>query len=242
MSIVIPAILPRSRSDLEEKLARLIDIRAVTAVQIDAVDGRFATPACWPYTLPGALASFLRAGATLSHRDRFTYDADLMVDSPESAANAWSALGATRLTIHVESARSLSRTIEALRTHHGHARDFAPGLFSLGLALGTATDLALITPHLIHVDYVQLMGIANIGKQGQPFDRRVLEKVRTLRRLDASITIQIDGGVTLANAHELLLAGADRLVVGHDIWSSKDIAAEIAKFDALAERIGSKML
>lgn len=242
-SIVIPAILPQSRHDLEEKLAQLASIPEIEAVQIDAVDGRFATPACWPYSAPGVLATMARSAQMLPYAGRFLYDADLMVEEPERAVDSWSALGATRLTIHAESARSLPRAIAAIRAKHGQERDFAPGLFALGLAASVTTDLALITPYLAQVDYVQLMGIATIGKQSQPFDKRVLEQVRALRRMDATLTIQVDGGVTLQTAPELLAAGATRLVVGHALWQAQDIAREIAKFDALVEhQIRSKVL
>jgi ribulose-phosphate 3-epimerase len=242
MSIVVPAILPQSRKDLEEKIARLAGIPAIDAVQVDAVDGRFATPACWPYTIPGALMALVQSGALLPSAGRFVYDADLMVDSPEHAVSAWSALGASRLTVHAESTPSLAHTLAAIRAKHGHEAGFAPGLFALGLAISIETDLALIAPHLANVDYVQLMGIATIGKQRQPFDRRVLAKIHAVRQLSADITIQVDGGVSLATAPELLAAGADRLIVGHALWEAHDIAAEVAKFDALSARIRSKVL
>lgn len=234
MSIVIPAIIPQSALDLEDKLARLAEVPSVTAVQIDAVDGRFATPACWPYRVPAELTALRRAGWVLPEQGRFLYDADLMTAVPEHAVDLWSELGASRLTIHAESAHALPRTLAAIRARHGYAPSFAPGLFSLGLAISAATDLALVVPYLPQVDYVQCMGVATLGKQGQPFDRRVIEKVRALRRIDAAIIIQVDGGVTLETAPALLAAGANRLVVGHDIWLSHSIAREIAKFDALA--------
>jgi pentose-5-phosphate-3-epimerase len=47
MSVIVPAILPTSRDDLDEKLLRLHGL--VDAVQVDVVDGRFVTPASWPY-------------------------------------------------------------------------------------------------------------------------------------------------------------------------------------------------
>ncbi len=233
MSVVVPAILPQSSQDLEDKLAQLADIPAVTAVQIDAVDGRFVAPPCWPYTIHGALESMAKSHRMLPKIDRFVFDADLMTEHPERAVDLWSALGATRLTLHAESTPSLLRDILNIREKHGHARDFAPGLFSLGLAVSIATDLSLIQQCLGSIDYIQLMGIAVLGKQGEPFDRRVIERIRAVRRMDPRIIIQIDGAVTLHTAPALLAAGASRLVVGHDIWRARSIAYEIAKFDAL---------
>jgi ribulose-phosphate 3-epimerase len=242
MSIIVPAILPESRTDLEEKLARLIDIPSIDAVQIDAVDGRFATPACWPYSVPSAIGTLPREGYELRYAGRFIYDADLMVESPVTAVNSWRGFGARRLTMHAESSRSLAGDLARIREQSGHTRGFLPGLFELGLAIGIETDLALIVPYLDQIDYMQLMGIANIGKQNQLFDARVLAKIRALRSLDADITIQVDGGVTLTTAPSILDAGADRLIVGHALWQAQDLAAEIAKFEALSERIRAKVL
>jgi hypothetical protein len=51
MSIIIPAILPTSEHDLQDKLLRLQGISQ--HVQIDLVDGVFASPASWPFLSPG---------------------------------------------------------------------------------------------------------------------------------------------------------------------------------------------
>lgn len=233
MSIVIPAILPQSRADLEDKLGRLLDIPSIGAVQIDAVDGRFAAPACWPYSAPAAINALTREGYELPYTGRLLYDADLMVEGLVSAVNSWNKFGARRLTLHAESSRSLAQDLARIREQYGHARGFLPGLFELGLALGVETDLALIKPYLQDVDYVQLMGIATIGKQSQPFDSRVLAKARLLRELAPGLTIQVDGGVTLATAPELLAAGVNRLVIGHALWQASDLATAVAAFDAL---------
>jgi ribulose-phosphate 3-epimerase len=233
MSIIIPAIVPESKQDLEDKLARLAQIPSVESVQIDAVDGRFATPACWPYSSPGMLTRLIRGGYALPHLGRLGYDADLMVESPEQAVLAWNALGATRLTLHAESTPSLPRAIARIRASLGQTAGFAPELFSLGVALNIATDIALILPHMAHIDYVQLMGIDTIGSQHQPLDRRVIAKTRMLRAAAPLIPIQIDGGVTLENAADLLAAGATRLIVGSALWRAPSLERVIAQLEAL---------
>ena len=47
MSAIVPAILPKSLEDLEQKLTVLSGV--ATSVQIDVVDGKFVSPASWPY-------------------------------------------------------------------------------------------------------------------------------------------------------------------------------------------------
>ena len=71
MSIIVPAILPTSFEDLEEKLAQLHGL--VDSVQIDSVDGHFATPASWPYIGSGLqqLQHLKDHGEQLSHGGQY---------------------------------------------------------------------------------------------------------------------------------------------------------------------------
>ena len=231
MYLIVPAVLPSSREDLDEKLALLAHIPAVSRIQIDVVDSHFATPISWPYASPEELKTLVDQGYLLPALDRIEYEIDLMCLDAERAADAWLALGATRLTFHAESAVDLSRLLASARTRYGD-------LVSFGLALNIASDLALAEPHLSGVDYVQFMGIAYIGKQGQPFDQRVLEKIRVFHTRHPAVPIQVDGGVTLESAKQLLALGVSSLVVGSGILRASNPVAAFAAFDELQSRFG----
>lgn len=232
MGVIVPAILPTSREDLEGKLALLEGL--VDTVQIDIVDGRFASPPTWPYDGDSAaFAEDLADGEGLPYLGSFRYEIDLMVSQAEEVIGLWIAAGCQRLVVHAESTLCLPQIIKDLEVKYGHAKDFTPDLLSLGLSIGNETDLALIEPYIDQVDFVQFMGIASIGKQGQPFDSRVLEKIRTLRRRHPEMTIQVDGAVSLETAGRLLAAGADRLVVGSALWKARSIKDELKKFNDL---------
>ena len=232
MSIVVPAVLPPSLEDLEEKLGRFARIPSVSRVQIDVVDGKFATPASWPCTAPQEMDAMIARGEMLPELDRIEYEIDLMCLDADRVAGAWLSLGASRLTFHAESAMDLGRLLASARSRYGD--DF----LTFGLALNIASDLSLIEPHLAQVGYVQFMGIATIGRQGQPFDRRVLEKIRVFRSRHPEVSVQVDGGVSLATAKELRALGVSNLVVGSAILRAADPAAEVAKFEALATPFG----
>lgn len=238
MSIVVPAVLPSSRKDLEDKLALLIAIPAISRIQIDVVDGKFASPACWPYTAPQELQQMIERSEMLPEIHRVAYEIDLMCLDAEQAIEKWLALGATRFTLHAESATDLSQLIVLAQKCCGLGKGFSSDLVSFGLALNLASDLALIEPFIGEVAYVQCMGIARIGQQGLPFDERVFEKVRIFHERHPGMPIQVDGGVSLANAKKLLALGVTNLVVGHDILRAADPAAEIARFEALESSFG----
>ncbi|KND48258.1 MAG: ribulose-phosphate 3-epimerase [Parcubacteria bacterium C7867-004] len=237
MGAIIPAIVPVSRKDLEDRLARLSGL--CSDVQIDIADGHFAGPATWPYAEDIHEPSrMLAQGEMFPHCDEFRIEIDLMSAEPEAVAGPFIGLCATRLTVHAESTRYLTRFIDDMKQVHGHDRDFVPELLSVGVAIGIDTDLALLKPYLPHVAYVQFMGIKTIGHQGEPFDPRVLQKVKAFKRLYPDIPLQVDGGVTKANAGQLLSAGVSRLVVGSALWKAPNLAAELREFNAIAETYG----
>ena len=231
MALVVPAVLPSSRKKLEEELALFTRIPSISRVQIDVVDGRFATPASWPCSTPTELGEMKARGEMLQHFGHFEYEIDLMCLDADAAAEAWLALGATRLVFHAESATDISRLLTSARKRYS-ADGFA-SLIPFGLALNLASDLSLIEQCLGQVEFVQFMGIAHIGRQGQPFDRRVLEKVRVFHSRHPEIPIQVDGGISLDNAKELVALGASALVVGSKIVCAGDPSSAVSAFEAL---------
>lgn len=231
MSLVVPAVLPTSKKDLEEKLAIFAQIPSVSRIQIDVVDGHFASPASWPYTAPLELRNQVMRGEMLPQLDRFEYEIDLMCLDAGHAAEAWLVLGATRLTFHAESTTDLPRFLASARKRYG-------AFISFGVAINIASDLALLESSLDVIDYVQFMGIERIGKQGQPFDGHVLEKIRVFRAQHPKIPVQVDGGVSLEHAKKLVALGVSSLIVGSVLLRASAPAATFAAFEALQSPYG----
>ncbi len=226
MSFVIPAVLPKSERDFDETLARLVALPA-TRIQIDVVDGRFATPASWPFTAPKELRDRVARGVFLPDLHRLGYEIDLMCLDPLRAAAEWLELGATHLVFHAESTTTLPALLRSASEQFGH-------IVTFGLAVHVETHMALVEACLPHVSYVQCMGIASIGKQGQPFDERVLEKVRVLRLRHPNLPIQVDGGVSLEHARTLLSLGVTHVVVGSALVRSGDVETAFRRFEQLS--------
>ncbi|MCX6787467.1 MAG: hypothetical protein NTY93_03035, partial [Candidatus Kaiserbacteria bacterium] len=236
MGLVVPAVLPSSRNDLEEKLDLFSQVPSVDRVQIDVVDGHFASPASWPYSAPKELRTMIEQDEMLPHLDRFEYEIDLMCLDAERAAEAWLALGVSRLTFHAEGASDLPRLLASARRRYG-ASGLAP-LISFGLALNIASDLALVESCLDEIEYVQLMGIAQIGRQGQPFDQNVFEKVRIFHARHPEIPLQVDGGISLENAKKLVALGVSKLIIGSAIMHAGDPAESVRAFEEIQSPYG----
>lgn len=234
MNPIVPAIIPVSREDLKDKLLQLQGI--ADHVQIDVVDGIAATPAAWPFSAHDGAAAVADA---LSFMGTLHVEADFMVEDAQAAIRPWVDAGANRIVLHSERVHALPKLLSDIHTRYGHDVSFTPGILSIGLAIHAATDISLLEPFLGKVDYVQFMGIANIGKQGEPFDQRVIPKIRTFKKKYPQMPLQVDGGVSRTTAPALLALGVDRLVVGSALWDAPDLAVAYRELEALTTRYGT---
>lgn len=196
---VIPALLVRSKRDLENGLEIL---RGVSSwVQVDFVG-----------------ANYLAGEESFPLWEEFNFEVDLMVDNQLQTAQEMVELGAARVVVHV--ARGKAReALEMLQVYR--TGDFA---IEVGAALQSTDTPDVLKEYEGLYDYVQVMGIAQEGSQGQPADERAVELVRALRAQYPSLCIQVDGAVA-PRAKELVEAGASRLVVGGAIVNAENPGA-----------------
>lgn len=229
MSVIVPAIIPSSLEDLEHKLALLHGL--ADDVQIDIVDGVYASPASWPFSSdPGALARMLREGVMLPGAGEFGLEIDLMAGSPERVAGLLIELGASRITVHAASTPHLGPLLREFRDSYGHG---AAGVLSVGIALADGADPEPLAQYFDQIDYVQFMGIRTIGHQGERFDPAVVRAITLFRKRYPHMPVQVDGGVSLSTAPMLLEAGVSRLVVGSALWNAPDLMLELERFKGL---------
>jgi ribulose-phosphate 3-epimerase len=144
------------------------------------------------------------------------------IEQPELYLKEWMRV-ADRIIVHPESTSHLDQII----------KEFEHSPVKLGVALLLQTELEKFAAELERVSLIQLMGIEKIGHQGELFAEQTLERVRLLREQYPSVTISVDGGVTLENAPRLIAAGANQLVIGSAIWQAADPIAAIKEFQKL---------
>lgn len=204
MSPIIPAVIPESLHDLEKFFSTVSPF--TKDVQVDVVDGQFVPFTSWPF----------REGDSISSLKEFTeifqIELDLMVLHPEEVVETYLKTGAQSVVIHIESTRDL-RSIHALKEHYD---------FQLGLSLNNDTDLEELTSVIAYADYVQCMGIKKIGAQGQPFDARVLDRIRALKKNFETLPVSVDGSVNHETLPLIVAAGADRCAVGSALLKAEN--------------------
>jgi len=228
---IIPAVLPQSFKDMEEQLAPLAAV--ARQVQVDVVDGRYAKGKSWPYRDRASFERLVEQEHGLPFWDKIDFQFDLMVEDPAAELNNFLAAGATQIILHARSA-SAERALQTLVDLR--ANEMGGYSVRAGVALGAQESPDLLLPFESQFDFVQVMGIDREGRQGEPFDKKALYLVERLRKRYPHLPLQVDGGVTPENAHELVSAGANRLVIGHLIVKVDDPAAAYSEFVALVNQ------
>ena len=228
---IIPAVLPQSFKELEEHLLPLQDI--IKQAQVDVVDGHYAKGKTWPYRDKASFDKIVQAEKGLPFWDKIDFQFDLMINNPHLVLKEYISAGASQLIFHAAAAgaQEALQMIVDMRTDE-------IGNFSVraGIAIGPQDQPDALLPFESQFDFVQVMDIGRIGRQGEPFDKRALYLVERIRSRYPLLPIQVDGGVTKENARELVAAGANRLVVGSAIFKSDDPVGAYNELVALANQ------
>ena len=148
------------------------------------------------------------------------FDVHLMVEHPETQIDSFVKAGADIITFHLEAAKHPHRIIQAIHAAGCKA----------GISINPGTPLCMLEELLAEVDLVLLMSV-NPGYGGQKFIPSVLDKVGRLKAAmlatDCKAELEVDGGVTLENAQQIIDMGADVLVAGSAVYGAEDVEAAI---------------
>lgn len=226
---IIPAILPKNYEDLKNKIALVRGIVPVT--QIDICDGIFVKNISWPFEvgvpeLDEHFRRIINEQEGLPFWEDIDFELDLMVSDAVENFDIYTKLGPKRIIFHLEAVGNVEEFKNFMEGIDMYVRDS----IQIGLAVNADTEISKIFPLVNSVDFVQCMGISEIGFQGQEFDERVLENIKKLKEKFSILIISVDGGVNLENAESLVSAGANRLVIGSALFNTDDIIGAVESF------------
>lgn len=182
-------------------------------IHIDVEDGKFTSVTSWGN--PEELKSL---------NVKTNVEVHLMIENPEEVSEAWLKAGAKRLIVHVQTMQDPSALLEIARRYGAE----------IMLSLDPTQSIEKVAPYIKDFKYLQVLTVFP-GPSGQEEQQGWIEKIKALREISPTATIEVDGGVNEGTGRLAKDAGANILVSGHYIFGSPDPRGAYKKLKTLFE-------
>ncbi|NQW76392.1 MAG: ribulose-phosphate 3-epimerase [Cytophagales bacterium] len=216
--IIAPSVLSADFANLGSEIHMLNESEAKW-IHIDIMDGMF---------VPNISFGFPVLEAINKISTKFL-DVHLMIEKPERYLTQFKHAGANLITVHFEACTHIHRTIQEIKSLG----------CQVGIAINPGTPITVLNEIIQLVDLVLIMSV-NPGFGGQTFIPNSIQKTKDVKVLankcgNMNLKIEIDGGVSITNAKDLIAAGANVLVAGNFVFNSKNPKLTISDLLKLGE-------
>ncbi len=235
---IAPSLLAADFARLRDEIQK-VEAGGADMLHLDVMDGHFVPN----LTIGPVVVEWVRKVTKLP------LDCHLMIMEPEKYVEAFADAGADSVTFHAEAVAKdyaikrkergfamalvcqqlydwprADRTIERLRRKGKR----------VAVAINPDTDAEAAAELVPKVDMVLAMTVWP-GFGGQKFMEAVVPKVEKLRKMSATIDIEVDGGLTPETVKPAAAAGANVIVAGTATFRSNDAAGVIRSLRKNAE-------
>ena len=207
-----PSLLSADFTNLEKEF-KIFNEEKVDFIHLDIMDGNYVPNISYG---PGVIKK-------LRPLTDILFDTHLMIERPENFIEDFVKAGSDIITIHPSTTKHLDRTLSLIKSYGKKA----------GLALNPGDSLDILDYNIENIDLVLIMSV-NPGFGGQKFIPSALRKISEVKKLiekrNLKTLIEVDGGIKLGNAKDVLDAGADILVSGSGIFEKGRTRENIKAF------------
>lgn len=207
-----PSLLSADFTNLEKEF-KIMNEEKVDFIHLDIMDGNYVPNISYG---PGVIKK-------LRPLTDILFDTHLMIERPENFIEDFVKAGSDIITIHPSTTKHLDRTLSLIKSYGKKA----------GLALNPGDSLDILDYNIENIDLVLIMSV-NPGFGGQKFIPSALRKISEVKKLiekrNLKTLIEVDGGIKLDNAKDVLDAGADILVSGSGIFDKGRTRENIKAF------------
>ena len=212
-----PSILSADFSDLQNALS-ICDKGGAHWIHVDVMDNQFVPN----LTIGPPVVKSLRP------KTEKIMDVHMMVMNPEKLVEQFAKAGADNITFHIEATDDPDSVIDLIKSFG----------CKVGISLKPKTPLSDILPVLEKVDVVLIMSVEP-GFGGQGYLAGSNDRISELKQILTNknlghILIEVDGGIKLHNAQEVMDAGADVLVAGSEVFKADDPVQTIKDFYSIS--------
>jgi ribulose-phosphate 3-epimerase len=206
---IAPSILSSNFSKLGEEITTL-DNSECDYIHIDVMDGHFVPN----LTLGPGIVKSIRPYT------KKIFDVHLMINPVMNILPSFIKAGSDIITIHHEISDNVFDCIDLIKKHN----------LKVGISIKPSTEAKEIIPYLELIDLVLVMTVEP-GFGGQTFLASQLKKIKEIRGLISTrnIELEVDGGINYITSKQVVEAGANVLVSGSTIFSSKNYNEAILK-------------
>lgn len=214
-TLVAPSILAANFLRLEDDI-EMVNKSQADLFHLDIMDGKFVPNITFGFDIINQIKKVAKK----------PLDVHLMIDDPDRYIDDFIDSGADYLSVHYETCNHLHRTINSIKNKGVKA----------GVVLNPHNPVKLLTDIAIDADFFLLMSV-NPGFGGQKFIENSLNRIKELKDIiiskNSKALIEVDGGIDLNNAKQLVGAGANILVAGSSIFKAKNPIDTINKMKSV---------